>query len=103
MKHIKVLVRATDNPNYVEMVVSARTHSGMEFGGNAERMIESVFLHNRTKLRARETKPHFSEYGGYLEVTLGADVLPTTIEIPRQYWFEVKEAIQAYNEWGREQ
>ena len=90
---------------FVRMTVLKNSHEGLEFGGNDPALMSHVFSFKRVKLRAIATaRFKFSTTGDKrpVSVTLG-NPISGSILIPIEYWKEVKEAILAYNEWGKSQ
>jgi hypothetical protein len=90
---------------FVRMAVLENSHEGLEFGGNDLTLMSHVFSFKRVKLRAIDEAKFKFVKGGYkrpVSVTLGNPIGGSTL-IPIEYWKEVKEAVLAYNEWGKSQ
>ena len=89
---------------FVRMTVLENSHEGYEFGGDSWSLAAYVFVHNRIRLRATEIAGFETDFKtDYpLFITLGNPISGSVL-IPIEYWKEVKEAVLAYNEWGKSQ
>jgi len=103
-QHLKVRAKLSSDRTKVHVIAVEQTHFGGKFGsGTVPGTFRGIgeFVHNNVALRSATTCAFYPSYGPMRLYFSSLSGPPITI--PIKYWEEIKEAIEAYNEWGETQ